>query len=365
MPDVLDWRRHDLPSIVECAARHLREGRLVALPTEAGYECFASALHPAAVAQLSEIVGPDEPLAIILGEAPEVFDWLPFFRGAGLRLIRAFWPGPLTLLSDAGSTVGLARQLPEQVLRRLFLKNHLPVRLPDHDWPGPLRRLVTGPLLAASLPGVPRDIGQIERGREQLAVIVDGSSSPFAKPPTLVYVQGKSALIVREGGVPRPDVDDALPCRIVFLCTGNTCRSPLAEGLCKALLSGKLGCAPAALAQQGYCVQSAGMAAGPGNPGTAEAVAVAQAYSADLSGHSSQPLSIELLSRADLVFTMTWSHLGLLRNLRVPVGPVPQLLSLAGLDVDDPIGGSDEIYRTCAAQIWRCLNERLPEILEM
>src|SRR5205814_10085326 len=133
---------------------------------------------------------------------------------------------------------------------------------------------------------------------------------------------------------------------------------------CKALLSAKLGCAVANLPAHGYLVHSAGLAAGLGNPATFEAAAIAQRYGADLSGHCSQPLSLELLSRADRIFTMTWSHLGLLHSLRVPAGPRPQLLAPSGIDVDDPIGGSEEIYRTCAAQIWECLHERLPELLE-
>src|SRR5207247_9482608 len=128
-----------------------------------------------------------------------------------------------------------------------------------------------------------------------------------------------------------PDLHAAHPCHIVFLCTGNTCRSPLAEALCKTLLSAKLGCAPADLLAHGFRVQSAGLAAGLGNPATFEAAAIAQQYGADLSGHSSQPLSLELLSHADRIFTMTWSHLGLLHSLRVPAGPKPHLPALPGI----------------------------------
>lgn len=340
----------------------------MALPTESGYEAVASALHPATVATLAGLVGADEPLAVVLGEASEVFDWLPHLRGAGMRLIRAYWPGPLTLISNAGASSGLACHLPGDLRASLSSRNWghgtLVVRWPDHDWPGPLRRLVAGPLLAAPLPGFPREIGQFESGREQLALIVDGGPSPLARPATIVQLQDKTATLLREGAVPRNEVAAAVPCLIVFVCTGNTCRSPLAEGLCRKLLSDKLGCAVAELAQRGYRVQSAGLAAAPGNRATAEAVAIGQAYGADLGAHCSQPLSIELLSRADLVFTMTWNHLGLLRNLRVPIGPVPQLLSPAGWDVEDPIGGSEEIYRSCAAQIWQCLNDRLPQLLE-
>lgn len=364
MPDVLDWRRDESQAVLSRVAGFLREGRLVALPTEAGYEAIASALHPNAVAELAALAGPNETLALILGEAFEVFDWLPHLRGASVRLLRVFWPGPLTLVSGAGLNFGLARCLPQEVRARLLSDNHLALRLPDHDWPAPLRRLCAGPLVAASLPGFPLEVSRIESGRDRLALIVDGGPSPFIQPPTVVRADAKTAVIVREGAVPRADIEALLPSRILFVCTGNTCRSPLAEALCRTLLSAKVGCAPADLPAHGYCVASAGLAAGPGNAATVEAATVAQTYGADLGAHCSQPLSLELLSRADQVFTMTWSHLSMLRSLQVPAGPLPQLLAPSGVDVDDPVGCSDEVYRACAVQIWQYLNERLPQLLE-
>ena len=364
MPDVLDWRNDDVRGVLSRVAEQLRAGQLAALPTEAGYEVFASALSADAVRKLVQLVGAEERVAIVLGDAREAFDWLPHLRSTALRLARSFWPGPLTLCSDAGWNLGLASKLPAGIQASFVRGEHLGLRLPDHSWPGPLERLFAGPMVSAPLPGFPREVSEIGVHRGSLSLIVNDGPSPLAKPPTLVEVRGKSAVSMRDGAVPQADLDAATPCHILFLCTGNTCRSPMAEGLCKTLLSAKLGCAPADLPAHGYRVHSAGLAAGPGNPATPEAVAIAQLYGADLSGHSSQPLSLELLSHADRVFTMTWSHLGMMHSLRVPLGPVPHMLALSGADVDDPIGGSDEIYRVCAAQIWEYLHERLPELLE-
>lgn len=362
MPDVLDCREVISAAILERVATSLREGKLIALPTEAGYEGAVSALHPDAVEKLAKLTA-NEPSAVVLAEVNEVLDWLPHIRGVGRRLIRTFWPGPLTILSNAGGAFGLARRLPAPIQRRVFHEDRLAVRLPDHDWPGPLRRLLIGPLLSAPLPGFPQEVDQITQ-RDVFGLIVDGGLSPFAKPPTLVQIDAAGTTIFREGAVPRADIEFETPCHILFLCTGNTCRSPLAEGLCRVLLSAKVGCAPAELSRHGFVVQSAGLGAGPGNPATAEAVAAGEQYGADLRGHTSQALSFDLLARADLVFTMTWSQLSLLHSLRGPIDSPLQLLSPMGEDINDPIGCTDDVYRVCAAQIWQCLHERLPEMLE-
>src|SRR5207253_3189276 len=108
------------------------------------------------------------------------------------------------------------------------------------------------------------------------------------------------------------EIEEAAPCRIVFVCTGNTCRSPLAEGLCRQLLADHLRCAAEELGKRGFCVQSAGLAAMIGAEATPEAVAAAAELGADLTGHGSRPLTIEMLLQADRLFAMTASHLRML-----------------------------------------------------
>src|SRR5262249_49505981 len=149
MPDVLDWRNDDIRGVLSRVAEQLRAGRLAALPTEAGYEVVASALSADATEKLAQLVGAEERLAIPLRDAREVFDWLPNLRNTALRLGRSFWPGPLTLCSDAGWKLGLANNLPAGIQATLVRGEHLGLRLPDHSWPGPLARLLAGSMVAA------------------------------------------------------------------------------------------------------------------------------------------------------------------------------------------------------------------------
>src|SRR5207249_2665652 len=95
MPDVLDWRGTDSHEAIGRARAFLQAGRLVAFPSELGYECAASALHADAVSALKALADATAPLAVGLRHVLEVFDWLPFFRGAAARFARRFWPGPL------------------------------------------------------------------------------------------------------------------------------------------------------------------------------------------------------------------------------------------------------------------------------
>ncbi len=137
---------------------------------------------------------------------------------------------------------------------------------------------------------------------------------------------------------------------ILFVCTGNTCRSPIAESLCRLKLSQALGCGPEELESRGYRVASAGVMAYPGDPATPEAAAVAAECGAELGEHCSRPLSPEMLESATDIFAMTETHLTVLFS-RLPVGaPEPKLLCGNG-DLPDPIGGDRDEYRACARVI--------------
>jgi L-threonylcarbamoyladenylate synthase len=362
MANLITWT-DDRPSICAEIAARLSAGAVVALPTEAGYEGAASALRPEAVAELVKRAGAEELPALVVGQSAEVFDWLPYLRGAGLRALRVGWPGPLTLVADAGVAAGLAQRLPGAVRATLIKNGALALRCPDHAWVVPVVHALAAPVVLAPLPGFPQEAGAI-RARDRFDLIVDGGPAAFLKPAAVVRAEGRGLRVLRDGAIARQDLEEASRCRLLFVCTGNTCRSPLAQGLCSRLLADTLGCEPAELAARGFRVQSAGLAAMMGSAATPEAVAIAAEHGADLAGHHSQPLSFELIAQADRLFAMTLGHLSMLHSLRLTVGPVPQLLSAAGADIDDPIGGSEEVYRLCAAQIREALRQRLPELQE-
>jgi len=130
---------------------------------------------------------------------------------------------------------------------------------------------------------------------------------------------------------------------IVFVCTGNTCRSPMAEAVARAIF-----------AREGLCisVQSAGVAAFKGQAASKNALLAMHARKLDISAHITQPAALDLLKNAALVLTMTRGHLSHVKAA-CPAANAFTLGEYAGsnAEVSDPFGGDLAEYRACAAQI--------------
>lgn len=137
--------------------------------------------------------------------------------------------------------------------------------------------------------------------------------------------------------------------RILFICTGNTCRSPLAEGLAKKMAKDR------GLSHE---IESAGLSVFPdgANP---HSITVAAEYGADLTQHRARPLTDTMLLQADKIYTMTRSQADLLKRI-YPSGS-EKIKTLCDQDVSDPYGGTEEDYRLCAQQIWEGLQTRWEE----
>ena len=130
---------------------------------------------------------------------------------------------------------------------------------------------------------------------------------------------------------------------ILFVCSGNICRSPFAEAAARARLEAA-----------GYEVASAGTLMTEGNPSTADARAVAHEVGLDLTGHRSRPATRELLAGADRIFAMDRSHVARLSQQ----GFRAELLDPDGGEIPDPYGRGVEAYRTSYRMIAAVLDRR-------
>jgi protein-tyrosine phosphatase len=352
MDDVIDWQTvADPRAALRRAARALRAGRVVLLPTESGSALAASALRPEAAERLLPDGG--EPLPLAVRGVAEARDWAPDLSGLAQRLARRFWPGPLVLDLAEGVERGLAGRLPAAVRRRVCADGGLRLRAPAHEAPLHLLRSFGGPLLLEAAPEAAAE-------RADLAIL-DGPCA-FPEGATVVRVAGGSWQVRRAGAVTEELLQRNAACLVIFVCTGNTCRSPLAEALFKKRLADRLGCAVDELPERGCQVLSAGLAAGPGAPAADEAVDVARSYGGELADHRSRPLTTELAAQADYLIAMTHGHLQALKGHFPRLGCRPRLLCPAGDDVADPIGGDRPVYEECARQIWDCLEPLAAEL---
>jgi protein-tyrosine phosphatase len=370
MPEVLDWRTAADPRpLLHRAARALAEGDVVAFPTDTVYALAASALITEAVEKLCRSKKRDEqrPLTLAVRGAGEALDWVPEMSPLGRRLARRCWPGPVTLVFG-GAEQGLVSRLPEPVRRRVCPSGSVGLRTPAHRAILATLQLLPGPLVLSSAnpTGAPAPTtapAVVEALGDEVPVVIDDGPTQLGRSSTVVRVEGGAWSVVREGPMSAEDVGQQTACLTVFVCTGNTCRSPLAEGLFKKKLADRLGCPVDELPRRGFLVISAGLAAMMGGGAAEEAVEAGRAYGADLSGHVSRPLTPDLAAQADYLVAMTRGHLAALAGGFPGTGARLRLLSPAGEDVSDPIGCEQHVYRECAEQIWNCLDRLAADIV--
>lgn len=142
---------------------------------------------------------------------------------------------------------------------------------------------------------------------------------------------------------------------ILFVCTGNTCRSPMAEGIARALGQKK---------GMNIVTLSAGLFAAYGAKVSPEAVEAVKDL-VDISDHQSRPVEMEFIDAADLIIGMTAEHKKvLLRQFPLLEGKIKTLAEWGGgqEDVADPYGQSQEVYNACAEQIIRLVDAGLESL---
>jgi protein-tyrosine phosphatase len=353
---------------VRVASEALLRGGLVAFPTETVYGVGARADLPDAMARLRELKSRTDgkPFTVHVAQRRDVDQYVPGLSGLAERLVRKAFPGPLTLLLTAdlvGARVLEGRD--PRVADELASDGVIGVRCPDDPVASRILAAVPHPVVASSAnlagqsPPYSGDAA-LDDLDGRVDVLIDTGGTRYAKASTIVRVDGDRYEIVREGVYEERMIRQWALLRILFVCTGNTCRSPMAAAIARRLLAERIGCHPDDLEARGIVLESAGTFGGAG-AASEHAVTVVAKRGGDLSDHRSRALSPEMLRSADHVFAMTRAH----RDAALSMEPsvADRVSVLAGdMDINDPAGGSLQDYQAAADAIERALRVRLEEV---
>lgn len=319
-------------AVVARAVRALQEGKLVVIPTETVYGVAAApgvggALDLIYAAKARDRGKPVPWLAANLEAVEQAGAKLPPWAR---RLARRYWPGPLTLVAPChGGREGF--------------------RVPDHPVALAVLKEAGGLLrvTSANLSGEPATRTAAEAAAalgSHVALVLDAGPAPLGVESTVVDASGETPVILRQGALSREAVMSRP--RVLFVCTGNTCRSPMAEHLFRKWAGSRTEWESA----------SAGVAAMDGQPASAGAMRALAEKDLDLSAHRSRMLTGALIDEADLVVVMTQSHKQVVCQRFPRAANRVVLLNefnprRHGEDVPDPFGMKAEVYRAIRDEI--------------
>jgi len=354
--------------VIKEAARLLDAGGLVAFPTETvyGIGCRAEAKSLERLCETKQRKG-KKSYTVHIGQKNDVGKYVPRIGLRAGKLIKRAWPGPVTIVFELGE-----QQIAQQRSRGggtegVYEDNSIGIRCPDNRIASMLLRRCRNTIVAPSAnisgqsPSTEADevIRQLD-GR--IDVVLDGGPCRYKKSSTVVKLGKTGWQILRQGVYSIEDIEALSSINILFVCTGNTCRSPMAVGLCRKYLAEKFGCDVDCLGQMGYKITSAGVMAISGAPASREAVTACTENGIDITRHRSKPLSDELIAESDYIFVMSQSHRRQIVGSR-PEAALKCRLLAEDADVPDPIGQSVEVYKRSFELIQTSLKKRISELV--
>jgi L-threonylcarbamoyladenylate synthase len=361
----------------EASAKALKEaaavidaGGLVAFPTETVYG-IACRVEAESLRRLDQVKqrGADKRYTLHIADKEDVHRFIPHMPLRIRKLLDRAWPGPLTVVFELDDVAlkEQQRRWSGEVFETLYRDSSIGIRCPDHPVATGLLRWTLHPVIAPSANPADRppaaEASQVLSHFDgQIDVVIDAGPCRYGKSSTVARVRRQGLEILREGVYSRQMLEGWARVQILFVCTGNTCRSAMAEGLCRKVLADRLGCSVDELARNGYKVLSAGTADIVGMPASAGALAACATKGIDLRSHRSHGLSVSAVKDSDWIFVMEQAHRDAVVSL-VPEAAERCLLLDPDGEIEDPIGEPVEVFYRCAQQIETVVERRIGELV--
>lgn len=339
--EVVKLSNHNQEKTIAQVARAIKSGKLVALPTETVYGIAVNLNKKSSVEKLYEIKQRDKskPFTLHIVGVEEVEKYAANINPYAWRLMYRNWPGPLTAILEDKN------------------KNSVGLRAPNHYFTINVLAQVGEPvgMPSANLSGSnpPTKAEEVLRDLEgKIDILVDAGNADIGQESTVVDLRTAEPKLLREGAIKFSAIkEEALRKKILFVCTGNSCRSVMAEYYFN----------KKAKDNPNLEASSAGISAYEGSPTTKETLEVLKQDGIDVSGHRAKKVDLRMLREADLVLVMSRDHEWRLSSAYPQAKNKVYLLKEFAkindneLDIQDPIANSFDFYKKTYNIIRECV----------